>query len=117
MTDRAQRARIREERHQRRQSYLLTGTTPFLRRQSAPTPVTQQPTYASSGSTPATATPLATYVQASNPNRNVTNATRNPGTQPESLEYIITDVLGFPSDGIMADAMEQFGVNRSEERR
>src|SRR6056300_1578149 len=110
MTDRAQRARIREERHQRRQSYLLTGTTPFLRRQSAPTPVTQQPTYASSGSTPATATPLVTYVQASNPSHNVTNATRNPGTQPQSLEYIITDVFGFAPDGIMADAMDQFGV-------
>src|SRR5210317_1926098 len=48
--------------------------------------------------------------QVSSTNRNVTNATRNPGTQPESLEYIITDVFGFESDGIMADAMGQFGV-------
>ena len=107
MSDRAARARIREERQVRRQTFLASRSTPTAdpHRHSAPaqfnpglpntptpSPVTNPPTIGSFS------TPTGLQLN------------RNPGTKPESLQYIITEVFDFPPDSILATSLDYHGV-------
>ena len=114
MSDRAIRAQEREERRNRRLSYLSTAGTPMFHRQNPPppppprTPANLGPRFspASSVSNPPTLGSFSTPATGTGANA----PTSAPGLEPSSLAHVIGNIFNHPEDGILAQALAHTGV-------
>ena len=111
MSDRATRAQEREDRRNRRLSFLSTSGTPLFRRQNpppppprTPVPMGPRPSPASSVSNPP---PIGSF---NTPVASIHSPSDAPGLEPHSLTHIITNIFGHPEDGVMAQALAHTGV-------
>ena len=114
MSDRAVRAQEREDRRNRRLSYLSTTGTPMFHRQHPPppppprTPANLGPRFspASSVSNPPTLGSFSTPATGTGANA----PTSAPCLEPLSLAYVFEHIFNHPEDVILAQALAHTGV-------
>ena len=114
MRDRAVCAQEREDRRNRRLSYLLTAGTPLFHCQNPPpppppwTPANLGPRFspASSVSNPPNLGSFSTPATGTS----ATSHNGAPGLEPISLTHVISNIFNHPEDGILAQALGHTGV-------
>ena len=116
MSSRSDRAKARQERMDRRIS-RLSMSSPFIRRpqpQVPGTPGRNQSSTAPPSSVPSnppsTASSSSTSYNTPQPPPPRRNRNPAPGTLPESLDFVITEVFDFAADSILSLALAHIGV-------
>lgn len=103
MSERAERAKTRDERVGRR-SARLSVSSPFLKRPATQTPFPPSRTPAATPTVPVPGNPPST------PQAGTTASTKAPGLTPASLVHVVQEVWGYPPDSILEQALEYKGI-------